>query len=168
MTELNQPISRRSARARAISRPAPTVRPLADSDFFAWVDLYSRYVTDMGGSFSDEGALRTWQAFQRIGSLEVFLVERAGHLAGFAAAAPQLSPLDGFLRLEINAIYVEQMESDATALEVLIGALHDHAVSLGATKLMWRMPTSNDSYLRMSSQFGTLTDLGTYEMLVRP
>lgn len=167
MTESLPRTSRRSARATAASRPTPTVRPLSDSDFFAWVGLYSGYLSQMGVPFTDERALRTWQSLHHIAELEAFVVERSGHLAGFTYATPLLNPFDGFLALEIGAIYVEQMDSDGAALETLVGALHEHAASIGATKLLWRLPPSNDSYLRMSRQFGALTEFGTYEMPVQ-
>lgn len=150
----------------AASRPTPTVRPLTDADFFAWIGLYNGFLTEMGVHFTDERALRLWQSMHRISELQAFVVERSGHLAGFTFATPHLNSFDGFLQLEIGAIYVEQMDSDGASLEMLVGALIEHAASIGATKLLWRMPPSNDSYLRMSSQFGTLTDLGTYEMPV--
>lgn len=164
MTESLPHTSRRRARAMATSRPTPTVRPLADSDFFAWVGLYSGYLREMGVQFTDERALRTWQSIQQISQLQAFVVERSGHLAGFALATPHLGALDGFLRLELGAIYVEQMDTDTASLEALVEALNNHAASVGASKLLWRAPASNDMYLRMSNQFGSLTDFGTYEM----
>lgn len=166
MTDSLPRTSRRRARAMAASRPTPTVRPLADSDFFAWVDLYNQFLTEMGVQFTDERALRTWQSMHQLSELSAFVVERSGHLTGFTYATPHLDCYDGRLLLEIGAIYVEDMDSDSAALEVLVGALNDHAASTGATKLIWRMRTSNDSYLRMSRQFGTVTDYGTYEMPV--
>lgn len=166
MTESLPRTSRRSARAAAASRPTPTVRQLSDSDFFAWVGLYSNYLAEMGVPFTDERALRTWQSMHRIAELESFVVERSGHLAGFAFATPHLSSFTGYLQLEVGAIYVERMESDGASLEVLVGALHEHATSMGATRLLWRMPSSNEAYLRMSRQFGTLTGDGSYEMPV--
>lgn len=166
MTESLPSTSRRRARAMAANRPRPTVRPLSDADFFAWVGLYNGYLAKVGVPFTDERALRTWQSMQHITELQAFVVERSGHLTGFAFATPHLNSLDGFLRLEIGAIYVESMESDAAALELLVGALNDHAASIGAAKLIWRAPSSNDSFMNMSAQFGTLTDYGTFEMPV--
>ncbi|KAB1641951.1 hypothetical protein [Gulosibacter chungangensis] len=123
-------------------------------------------MTTLGAPFTDARALRTWQGLDQIQDLHAIVVERSGHLTGFAFATPQLSSLDGFLRLEVGAIFVEDMESDGTALEVLVGALNDHAAGLGATKLIWRIPSSSDVWMRMSRQFGTLTDFGTFEMPV--
>lgn len=166
MTESLPRTSRRLARATAPSRPTPAVRPLSDSDFFTWVGLYSEYLASVGAPFSDERALRTWQSAHRISELKALVVERAGHLAGFAFATPHLNATNGFLQLEIGAIYVEQMALDGASLEVLFEALNNHAASIGASTLLWRVPTSNELHKRVSGQFGTPTDDSTFSMPV--
>lgn len=147
-------------------RPTPTVRPLSDSDFFTWVGLYSQYLQDQGAKFTDERALRTWQSMHRITDLKSLVVERSGHIGGFAFATPHLNALDGFLQLEIGAIYVEQMEADGASLEALFESLNDHAASIGASRLLWRAPSANGLYTRISRSFGTLTEDGTFAMPV--
>lgn len=167
MTEPTSSFSRRTARSSGPSRPVPTARNLEDADFFAWVGLYAQFLEQFGVPFDDTRALRTWQALDAEPGFTTVALERSGHLCGFAFAAPVIDACEGGIRLEVTAVFVERVESDGVALEALVEALHNHAVAAGANKLSWRLPPAHESFARLSSQFGELTEFGSYEMRVR-
>lgn len=175
MTQTPPPASRRSARAAAApsARIAPVVRPLAHTDFFAWVEQYAAFLERIGADFRDELALRTWQELgvsdgaPRTAGLECIVADRAGSLAGFAISAPTFSAFDGARRLDVMALSVTRLADDGAALEALLGALHERARTLGAPQLRWLVPANAIDMVHLSGQVGEVTPFAVYRMPVQ-
>lgn len=176
MTQTPPPLSRRSARSlrrESAVRATPEVRPLADGDFFDWVGLYAGSLEELGMSYRDEVALRTWHQLgfagdaHAIAGLESIVVGRSGNLVGFAISSPTFSALDGSRLLDVHACFVERVEYDGEALEAIILALHERASAAGAERLRWLLPESASKAVKFSKELGESQPYGVYEMPVQ-
>lgn len=176
MTQNSPGLSRRRARAAqpTAARIAPSVRPLADGDFFAWVEMYAAYLEQLGEEYRDDRALRAWRQFglgpgtnAPLPGVEAIVAERSGNLVGFAISQPTVSVIDGSRRLDVPAFYIERLDHDGRALEALLEALHARAVAEQATQLRWQVPEDAVELRRRLERLGAGSEQWVYEMPVQ-
>ena len=175
MTNHSPGLSRRRARESRIggARIAPTIRPLAGADLFAWIDLYAAFLEEMGMPYRDDAALRTWRELgladdaEPLPGVEAIVAERSGNLVGYAVSQPSMSTLDGRRRLDVPALYVERLDHDGQALEALLEALHRRAAEVGADRLRWEIPEAAHEARHRCERLGARTDDCAYEMPVQ-
>lgn len=147
---------------------AVTVRPLAQSDFFAWYDLYSQYATFYNEDLTDERAMRAWLWLHDENHLITGLVavDAAGTLVGLAHFRPFERLLAGGNGLYIDDLFVSPDARKQGVARSLIAAVEQKAKDGDYQIVRWITAKDNDTARRVYDAVAKKTNWVTYDLAV--
>lgn len=146
------------------------VRPVRDGDFFAWLDLYSRYAEFYNTPLTDQRALVLWSWLTDPEHEESGLVAVDGdRIVGFANIREFARPLEGDRGLYIDDLYVLQEERSKGVGHRLIETVRSIAAQHHLGVVQWITASDNVDAQRVYDSVASRTSWITYEIdLHRP
>ncbi len=145
-----------------------TVRPLAQSDFFAWYDLYAQYATFYEEELTDERAMRAWLWLHDENHLITGLVavDASGALVGLAHVRPFERLLAGGNGLYLDDLFVSPAAREQGVARALIAAVEQQAKDGGYQIVRWITAKDNDTARRVYDAVAKKTNWVTYDLAV--
>jgi GNAT superfamily N-acetyltransferase len=141
------------------------VRPVRDGDFFAWLDLYSKYAEFYETELSDQRALLLWSWLTDPAHEESGFVAVAGdRLVGLAHVREFARPLEGDRGLFLDDLFVAEDERGAGVGRSLIEHIRSLADERGLGVVQWITAQDNSTAQRVYDAVASRTSWVTYEI----
>lgn len=141
------------------------VRPVADGDFFAWLDLYEKYAEFYETPLTDQKALLLWSWLTAPDHEEDGLVAVDGErLVGLAHFREFARPLEGDRGLFLDDLYVEDESRGTGVGHTLIEAVRQRAVERGLGVVQWITAHDNHTAQNVYDSVASRTSWVTYEI----
>lgn len=141
------------------------VRPVADGDFFAWLDLYEKYAEFYETPLTDQKALLLWSWLTAPDHEEDGLVAVDGErLVGLAHFREFARPLEGDRGLFLDDLYVADESRGTGVGHTLIEAVRQRAVERGLGVVQWITAHDNQTAQNVYDSVASRTSWVTYEI----
>ncbi|MFF1632914.1 GNAT family N-acetyltransferase [Leifsonia sp. NPDC058248] len=141
------------------------VRPVADGDFFAWLDLYEKYAEFYETPLTDQKALLLWSWLTAPDHEEDGLVAIEGErLVGLAHFREFARPLEGDRGLFLDDLYVADENRGKGVGHALIEAVRQRAVERGLGVVQWITAHDNRTAQNVYDSVASRTSWVTYEI----
>lgn len=141
------------------------VRPVADGDFFAWLDLYEKYAAFYDTQLTDQKALLLWSWLTAPDHEEDGLVAvDDGRIVGLAHIREFARPLEGDRGLFLDDLFVLDEERGKGVGRTLIEAVRDRAAERGLGVVQWITARDNDTAQQVYDSVANRTSWVTYEI----
>jgi GNAT superfamily N-acetyltransferase len=141
------------------------VRPVADGDFFAWLDLYEKYAEFYETPLTDQKALLLWSWLTAPDHEEDGLVAVDGdRLVGLAHFREFARPLEGDRGLFLDDLYVADESRGKGVGHTLIEAVRQRAVERGLGVVQWITAHDNRTAQNVYDSVASRTSWVTYEI----
>ncbi|ODA91094.1 acetyltransferase [Leifsonia xyli subsp. xyli] len=144
-----------------------TVRRVEDSEFFAWLDLYTGYGEFYETPVTDEKALLVWSWITDAGNpLEAyFAVDEKDTPIGLAHAREFVRPLDGNRGLYLDDLFVRPGARGAGAGAALLERLRETARERGLSVVRWITAKDNETARELYDRVAEKTKWVTYDLV---
>lgn len=141
------------------------VRPVRDGDFFAWLDLYTKYAAFYDTDLSDQKALVLWSwltdpAHEENGYVAV----DDDRIVGLTNVREFARPLEGDRGLFLDDLYVLESERGKGVGHRLIQAARALAEERGLGVVQWITAQDNSDAQRVYDSVASRTSWVTYEI----
>jgi len=141
------------------------VRPVADGDFFAWLDLYERYAAFYDVQLTDQKALLLWSWLTAPEHEEEGLVAVDGdRIVGLIHLREFARPLEADRGLFIDDLFVAEEERSKGIGRALIDAARERASERGLGVVQWITAHDNETAQSVYDEVGQRTSWVTYEI----
>ena len=141
------------------------IRPVADGDFFAWLDLYEQYAAFYETTLSDQKALLLWSWLTAPDHEEDGLVAvDDGRIVGLAHMREFPRPLEGDRGLFLDDLFVLEDKRGTGIGRSLIAAVRDRAQERGLGVVQWITARDNTDAQQVYDSVATRTSWVTYEI----
>jgi ribosomal protein S18 acetylase RimI-like enzyme len=141
------------------------VRPVADGDFFAWLDLYGKYAEFYDTQLTDQKALVLWSWLTAPSHEEDGLVAVDGdRLVGLAHMREFARPLEGDRGLFIDDLFVSEDARGKGIGHALIDAARKRAEEQGLGVVQWITAHDNEQAKNVYDSVAERTSWVTYEI----
>lgn len=141
------------------------VRPVRDSDFFAWLDLYTKYARFYETELSDNRALVLWSWLtDPAHEVNGFVAVDGDRIVGLAHVREFARPLEGDRGLFLDDLYVLETERHKGVGHHLIQTARSLAVQRGLGVLQWITAQDNTDAQRVYDSLASRTSWVTYEI----
>ncbi len=141
------------------------VRPVADGDFFAWLDLYEKYAEFYETPLTDQKALLLWSWLTAPDHEEDGLVAVDGErLVGLAHFREFARPLEGDRGLFLDDLFVADESRGKGVGHTLIEAVRQRAVERGLGVVQWITAHDNRTAQDVYDSVASRTSWVTYEI----
>ena len=141
------------------------VRPVADGDFFAWLDLYEKYAEFYETPLTDQKALLLWSWLTAPDHEEDGLVAIEGErLVGLAHFREFARPLEADRGLFLDDLYVADENRGKGVGHALIEAVRQRAVERGLGVVQWITAHDNRTAQNVYDSVASRTSWVTYEI----
>jgi ribosomal protein S18 acetylase RimI-like enzyme len=138
------------------------VRPVHESDLEQWRALYRGYAEFY--EVDDPQLDRLWRRITEEGSVECFVAEADGALAGFAHVREFVRPLDGGEGGYLDDLYVDPGSRGYGVGAALLEHLRDLARERGWSVVRWITADDNVTAQRLYDRHARRTPWITYDM----
>lgn len=144
------------------------IRPVADRDFFSWVDLFSAYGEHYDVNVTDETALRLWSWLTDAKHEQEALVavNDDDELIGLAHFREFSRPLASSRGLYIDDLFVTESARNAGAGHALLSHLKELAAKRRLSVVRWVTAEDNETAQALYNDVATRTSWVTYDMEV--
>jgi GNAT superfamily N-acetyltransferase len=141
------------------------VRPVRDGDFFAWLELYSKYAEFYETELTDQKALVLWSWLTAPEHEELgFVAVDGDRLVGLAHVREFARPLEGDRGLYLDDLFVLEDERGAGVGRALIEYVRALAEERALGVVQWITAQDNTSAQRVYDAVATRTSWVTYEI----
>ncbi|KRC50924.1 acetyltransferase [Leifsonia sp. Root227] len=141
------------------------IRPVADGDFFAWLDLYEKYAAFYETTLTDQKALLLWSWLTAPDHEEDGLVAvDDGRIVGLAHMREFARPLEGDRGLFLDDLFVSEDQRGKGIGRSLIAATRDRAQERGLGVVQWITARDNTEAQQVYDSVATRTSWVTYEI----
>ncbi|QIZ98648.1 GNAT family N-acetyltransferase [Leifsonia sp. PS1209] len=141
------------------------VRPVADGDFFAWLDLYEKYAAFYETQLTDQKALLLWSWLTAPDHEEDGLVAvEDGRIVGLAHVREFARPLEGDRGLFLDDLFVAEEDRHKGIGRTLIDAVRSLAEERGLGVVQWITARDNSEAQQVYDSVATRTSWVTYEI----
>ncbi|MFJ8893582.1 GNAT family N-acetyltransferase [Leifsonia sp. NPDC102414] len=141
------------------------IRPVADGDFFAWLDLYEKYAAFYETTLTDQKALLLWSWLTAPDHEEDGLVAvDDGRIVGLAHMREFARPLEGDRGLFLDDLFVSEDQRGKGVGRSLIAATRDRAQERGLGVVQWITARDNTEAQQVYDSVATRTSWVTYEI----
>ena len=141
------------------------IRPVADGDFFAWLDLYEQYAAFYETTLTDQKALLLWSWLTAPDHEEDGLVAvDDGRIVGLAHMREFPRPLEGDRGLFLDDLFVLEDKRGTGIGRSLIAAVRDRAQERGLGVVQWITARDNTDAQQVYDSVATRTSWVTYEI----
>ena len=141
-----------------------SVRPLAQGDKDAWLNLFRQYIAFYEEAVAEHVIELTWQrlAHQADGMMGFSAADAAGNLAGIAVIIFHRSSWAATHYCYLEDLFVAPAARGAGAGRALIKAVYAEADRRGASRTYWVTAGTNAAARRLYDNVGTLTPFVQY------
>jgi GNAT superfamily N-acetyltransferase len=147
-----------------------TIRPVKESDFFNWLELYAGYASFYETDLTDEKALLLWSWLIDGNHEETGLVavdeDADDALIGLAHFREFARPLETDRGLYLDDLFVSESSRGKGTGRALIQAVKDEAAKRDLGVVQWITAADNETAQHLYDEVGTRTPWVTYEMTV--
>ena len=141
------------------------VRPVRDGDFFAWLDLYSKYAQFYDTELTDQKALVLWSWLTAPQHEESgFVAVDGDRVVGLAHVREFARPLEGDRGLFLDDLYVLDEERGKGVGHQLIEHVRSFAQERRLGVVQWITAGDNADAQRMYDSVANRTQWVTYEI----
>lgn len=141
------------------------IRPVADGDFFAWLDLYEQYAAFYETTLTDQKALLLWSWLTAPDHEEHGLVAvDDGRIVGLAHMREFARPLEGDRGLFLDDLFVLETERGKGVGRSLIAAARTRAEDHGLGVVQWITARDNTEAQQVYDSVASRTSWVTYEI----
>jgi GNAT superfamily N-acetyltransferase len=141
------------------------VRPVRDGDFFAWLDLYTKYAEFYDTELTDQRALVLWSWLTAPEHEESgFVAVDGDRIVGLAHVREFARPLEGDRGLFLDDLFVDEEERNAGVGHTLIEHVRSLAQQRGLGVVQWITAQDNSAAQRVYDSVATRTSWVTYEI----
>ena len=141
------------------------VRPVRDGDFFAWLDLYTKYAEFYETELTDQRALLLWSWLTAPEHEESGYVAVDGErIVGLAHVREFARPLEGDRGLFLDDLFVAEDERGAGVGRSLIEHVRSLAQERGLGVVQWITAQDNAAAQRVYDAVAARTSWVTYEI----
>jgi ribosomal protein S18 acetylase RimI-like enzyme len=143
-----------------------TIRPVTESDFFNWLELYAGYASFYDTNLTDEKALLLWSWLIDAGHEDTGIVAVAEDetLVGLAHFREFARPLETDRGLYLDDLFVAEAARGNGTGKALIDAVKEEAVKRDLGVVQWITATDNEPAQHLYDEVGTRTEWVTYEI----
>lgn len=141
------------------------VRPVRDGDFFAWLELYSKYAEFYETELTDQRALVLWSWLTAPEHEEQgFVAVDGDRLVGLAHVREFARPLEGDRGLFLDDLFVLESERGSGVGRTLIGHVRSLAEERRLGVVQWITAQDNTNAQRVYDAVASRTSWVTYEI----
>lgn len=141
------------------------VRPVRDGDFFAWLDLYTKYAEFYETELTDQRALVLWSWLTAPEHEESgFVAVDGDRIVGLAHVREFARPLEGDRGLFLDDLFVAEEERNSGVGHTLIEHVRSLAEQRGLGVVQWITAQDNSAAQRVYDSVATRTSWVTYEI----
>ncbi len=141
------------------------VRPVRDGDFFAWLDLYTKYAEFYETELTDQRALVLWSWLTAPEHEESgFVAVDGDRIVGLAHVREFARPLEGDRGLFLDDLFVAEEERNSGVGHTLIEHVRSLAQQRGLGVVQWITAQDNTAAQRVYDSVATRTSWVTYEI----
>ncbi len=141
------------------------IRPVKDGDFFAWLDLYTKYAEFYETELTDQRALVLWSWLTDAEHEELGYVAIDGdRIVGLAHVREFARPLEGDRGLYLDDLYVLEDERGKGIGRQLIAAVRSLAEERRLGVVQWITAADNAAAQRVYDSVASKTAWVTYEI----
>ncbi|MFF2051626.1 GNAT family N-acetyltransferase [Leifsonia sp. NPDC058194] len=141
------------------------VRPVRDGDFFAWLELYTKYAEFYETELTDQRALVLWSWLTAPEHEEQgFVAVDGDRLVGLAHVREFARPLEGDRGLFLDDLFVLESERGAGIGRALIQHVRSLAEQRGLGVVQWITAHDNTNAQRVYDDVAARTSWVTYEI----
>lgn len=143
-----------------------TIRPIAETDFFAWLTLFEGYNTFYEQTLTDEKAVKVWSWLTDPDAEVRGLVAENEHgaLVGLAHYRVFLRPLAGGSGLYLDDLFVSEDARGNGTATALLERLKQEARENGHTVVRWLTASDNEKAQNVYNSVAERTQWVTYDM----
>lgn len=145
-----------------------SVRPIADGDFFTWLDLYAAYGSFYETEITDIKALTVWSWLVDPNHEQsgVVAIDDAndGTMVGLAHFREFARPLASKRGLYVDDLFVAEDARGNGAGAALLDHLKQAATDRGLSVVRWITASDNETAIALYDQKARRTDWVTYDM----
>lgn len=148
---------------------AVTIRPVAQSDFFAWYGLFAEYADFYEETLTDDRAMRAWawlhsDEFQVRGLVAVD--NSSGDVVGIAHVRPFERPLEGGMGLYLDDLFVRADVRGKGFGRALIDSVAAQAREGGYGVVRWITAEDNQTARKLYDSVAEKTPWVTYDIAI--
>ena len=141
------------------------VRPVRDGDFFAWLELYSKYAEFYETELTDQRALVLWSWLTAPEHEESgFVAVDGDRIVGLAHVREFARPLEGDRGLFLDDLFVVEEERGSGVGAALIQKVRSLAEERGLGVVQWITAQDNSAAQSVYDSVATRTSWVTYEI----
>ncbi|WP_229756445.1 GNAT family N-acetyltransferase [Cnuibacter physcomitrellae] len=142
-----------------------TIRPVEQSEFFAWYALFADYADFYETPLSDETAVLVWSwIIDPAAELDALVaVDEEGALVGFAHHRTFLRPLAGSKGIYLDDLFVSPAHRGKGVGTQLIDAVAEIGKSRRASIVRWITADDNETAQRLYDKVAQKTTWVTYD-----
>jgi GNAT superfamily N-acetyltransferase len=145
-----------------------SIRPIIESDFFAWLELYDGYATFYETKLTDEKALLLWSWLVDADHEETGFVavddDNDGALVGLAHVREFSRPLETDRGLYLDDLYVAESGRRQGTGRALMKAVRDLAEERKLGVVQWITAADNEAAQNLYDEVAARTPWVTYEI----
>ena len=143
-----------------------SIRPIADGDFFTWLDIYAGYASFYETEMTDIKALTVWSwLVDDHHELDgVVAVDDDGKLIGLAHFREFVRPLAGRRGLYLDDLFVLPDARGNGAGAALLDHTKQVAADRGLSVVRWITAADNETAMKLYDEKAERTDWVTYDM----
>ena len=121
-----------------------SIRPIVESDYVRWLELFKQYIEFYKSHLSDEQYELTWQRINSDFNMHGLLAEVDGQIIGLAhyIFRPDTWEIEDFCYLE--DLYVDRKVRGVGVGGALIKAVEQIAIEKGSKRLYWTTAEDNE------------------------
>ena len=121
-----------------------SIRPIVESDYVGWLELFKQYIEFYKSNLSDEQYELTWQRINSDFNMHGLLAEVDGKVIGLAhyVFRPDTWEIEDFCYLE--DLYVDPKVRGVGVGRALIKAVEQIAIEKGSKRLYWTTAEDNE------------------------
>jgi len=145
---------------------SPTVRDVAENDFFSWLPLFDAYCASRGRPLDDTKALIVWSWIQdpRSALRAAVAVDDEGALIGLVHAHPEPRTLDAGIGLVVDDLFVVEAHRRNGVAGLLLDRVRAMAVEVHATRITWSNDPGDADGVRLSDEVARRSPAIVFEM----
>lgn len=147
---------------------AISVRPIADGDFFTWLDLYAGYGSFYETEMTDIKALTVWSwlvdANHELNGVVAVDDAADGNMVGLAHFREFARPLAGHRGLYVDDLFVAPSARGNGAGTALLDHAKQVAADRGLSVVRWITAADNETAIKLYDQKANRTDWVTYDL----
>ncbi len=145
-----------------------SVRPIADGDFFTWLDLYAGYGSFYETEMTDIKALTVWSWLvdpnHELNGAVAVDESDGGKLVGLAHYREFARPLSSSRGLYVDDLFVDPDARGQGAGAALLDHVKQVATDRGLSVVRWITASDNETAMSLYDQKARRTDWVTYEL----